>query len=112
MLFLLLCDAAPAMCDTSCNEPSSLRLKWIGIDSQILSGLFCILGHGLAPWRMRDLYLWISAGGREGTTLHMLVYAVSIGRGLIVGPKDLGCKGASIVQVTLDVSARSTSPSS
>ncbi|GFF93626.1 hypothetical protein IFM60648_10146 [Aspergillus lentulus] len=59
MLFLLLCNAAPAMCDPSCNDPDSPRRKWIEIDSQILNALFCIPGLGLAPWRMRGLYLWI-----------------------------------------------------
>jgi hypothetical protein len=31
---------------------------WIEIDSQILNALFCVTGFGLAPWRIRDLYLW------------------------------------------------------
>jgi hypothetical protein len=58
MLFLLLCNAAPAMCHPSCNDINSSRRKWIEIDSQILNALFCIPGFGLAPWRIRDLYLW------------------------------------------------------
>jgi hypothetical protein len=59
MLFLLMCNVAPAMCHPSCNDLYSSRRKWIEIDSQILNALFCIPGLGLAPWRIRDLYLWI-----------------------------------------------------
>jgi len=58
MLFLLLCNAAPAMCHPSCNDPNSGRRIWIEIDSQILTGLFCVTGFGLIPWRFRDLY-WL-----------------------------------------------------
>ncbi|OJK03433.1 hypothetical protein ASPACDRAFT_111227 [Aspergillus aculeatus ATCC 16872] len=58
MLFLLLCNAAPAMCHPSCDDPYSARRIWIEIDSQILNALFCVTGFGLAPWRIRDLYLW------------------------------------------------------
>jgi hypothetical protein len=58
MLFLLICKAAPAMCHPSCDDINSPRQKWIEIDSQILNALFCIPGFGLAPWRIRDLYLW------------------------------------------------------
>lgn len=56
MLFLLLCNAAPAMCHPSCNDINSARRKWIEWDSQILNALFCVTGFGLAPWRFRDLY--------------------------------------------------------
>lgn len=59
MLFLLMCNAAPAMCYPSCNDLNSSRRRWIEIDSQILNALFCIPGFGLAPWRIRDLCLWI-----------------------------------------------------
>lgn len=58
MLFLLLCNAAPAMCVPSCNDIDSPRRKWIEVDSQILNALFCVTGFGLAPWRFRDLYWW------------------------------------------------------
>ncbi|KAF1844759.1 uncharacterized protein K460DRAFT_283662 [Cucurbitaria berberidis CBS 394.84] len=58
MLFLLLCNASPAMCVPSCNDINSPRRKWIEIDSQILNALFCVTGFGLAPWRFRDLYWW------------------------------------------------------
>lgn len=56
MLFLLLCNAAPAMCYPTCNDINSPRRKWIEIDSQIVNALFCVTGFGLAPWRFRDLY--------------------------------------------------------
>jgi hypothetical protein len=56
MLFLLLCNAAPAMCHPSCNDLYSPRRIWIEIDSQILNALFCVTGFGLIPWRFRDLY--------------------------------------------------------
>lgn len=58
MLFLLLCNAAPAMCVPTCNDIQSPRRIWIEIDSQVLNGLFCVTGFGLAPWRFRDLYWW------------------------------------------------------
>ncbi|OAA44901.1 hypothetical protein NOR_03655 [Metarhizium rileyi] len=56
MLFLLLCNASPAMCHPTCNDINSPRRKWIEVDSQILNALFCVTGFGLAPWRFRDLY--------------------------------------------------------
>lgn len=56
MLFLLLCDASPAMCKPTCNDINSPRRKWIEIDSQILNALFCVTGFGTIPWRFRDLY--------------------------------------------------------
>jgi hypothetical protein len=59
MLFLLLCNAAPAMCRPTCNDINSPRRVWIEIDSQILNALFCLVGFGLAPWRFRDLYWWV-----------------------------------------------------
>jgi hypothetical protein len=58
MLFLLLCNASPAMCKPSCNDINSPRRIWIEIDSQILNALFCVTGFGLIPWRFRDLY-WL-----------------------------------------------------
>ncbi|KAI5793569.1 hypothetical protein FPQ18DRAFT_377957 [Pyronema domesticum] len=60
MLFLLLCNAAPAMCQPSCNDINSPRRIWIEIDSQILNALFCVTGFGLIPWRFRDLYYLLS----------------------------------------------------
>lgn len=56
MLFLLLCNASPAMCYPSCNDINSPRRKWIEWDSQIINALFCVTGFGLAPWRFRDWY--------------------------------------------------------
>ncbi|KAI9932362.1 hypothetical protein ASPWEDRAFT_39747 [Aspergillus wentii DTO 134E9] len=58
MLFLLMCNAAPAMCHPDCNSLNSSRRVWIEIDSQILNALFCVTGFGLAPWRIRDVYFW------------------------------------------------------
>lgn len=58
MLFLLMCNAAPAMCHPSCNSLDSSRRIWIEIDSQILNALFCVTGFGLAPWRVCDLCHW------------------------------------------------------
>ncbi|KAL2135428.1 hypothetical protein VTI74DRAFT_8530 [Chaetomium olivicolor] len=56
MLFLLLCNASPAMCYPTCDDINSPRRKWIEWDSQILTGLFCVTAFGLAPWRFRDLW--------------------------------------------------------
>jgi hypothetical protein len=56
MLFLLLCNASPAMCHPTCDDLQSPRRIWIEITSQILNSLFCLTGFGLIPWRFRDLY--------------------------------------------------------
>lgn len=56
MLFLLLCNASPAMCYPDCNDINSPRRVWIEYDSQILTALFSLTAFGLAPWRFRDLY--------------------------------------------------------
>jgi hypothetical protein len=56
MIFLLLCNAAPAMCTPSCNDINSPRRIWIEYDAQILTALFCVTGFGLIPWRFRDLF--------------------------------------------------------
>ncbi|KKY28249.1 putative alpha-l-rhamnosidase c [Diplodia seriata] len=58
MLFLLLCNAAPAMCVPDCNDLYSPRRVWVEIDSQILNALFCVTGFGLVPWRFRDCWWW------------------------------------------------------
>lgn len=71
MLFLLLCNAAPAMCVPTCNDIQSPRRKWIEVDSQILNSLFCVTGFGLAPWRFRDLYwlgVWRLGGKKHSQT--------------------------------------------
>ncbi|KAK4456107.1 hypothetical protein QBC34DRAFT_9613 [Podospora aff. communis PSN243] len=56
MLFLLLCNAAPAMCYPDCDDIDSPRRKWVEWDSQILTALFCVPAFGFAPWRFRDLW--------------------------------------------------------
>lgn len=56
MLFLLLCNASPAMCYPDCNAIQSPRRRWIEYDSQVLTGLFSLTGFGMAPWRFRDWY--------------------------------------------------------
>lgn len=56
MLFLLLCNAAPAMCYPDCDHIDSPRRKWVEWDSQILTALFCVTAFGLAPWRFRDMW--------------------------------------------------------
>ncbi|KAK1781759.1 hypothetical protein QBC45DRAFT_404737 [Copromyces sp. CBS 386.78] len=69
MLFLLLCNAAPAMCHPTCNDINSPRRKWVEWDSQVLTGLFCVTAFGLAPWRFRDLWLLMKyriKGQQEG----------------------------------------------
>jgi hypothetical protein len=67
MLFLLLCNAAPAMCKPTCDDIQSPRRIWVEIDSQILNALFCVTGFGLAPWRFRDLY-WLGYWRLGGAT--------------------------------------------
>ncbi|KAI0390366.1 hypothetical protein F5Y17DRAFT_445090 [Xylariaceae sp. FL0594] len=61
MIFFLLIGAAPAMCWVNgkydCNHIDSPRRIWIEIDSQVLTALFSLTAFGLAPWRIRDLYL-------------------------------------------------------
>ena len=57
MLFLLLVNAAPAMCHPTCNDINSSRRIWIEITCQVENALFCVTGFGLIPWRFRDLYL-------------------------------------------------------
>lgn len=46
MLFLLLCNAAPAMCKPDCNDINSPRRIWVEYDSQIVNALFCVTGFG------------------------------------------------------------------
>ncbi|KAI0398808.1 hypothetical protein F4802DRAFT_603601 [Xylaria palmicola] len=61
MLLLLLAGAVPEMCwvdgKFNCDNIESPRRQWIEIDSQVLTALFSATGFGLAPWRIRDLYL-------------------------------------------------------
>jgi hypothetical protein len=51
MIFLLICNAAPAMCHPTCDDVNSPRKTWIEIDSQILNALFCIPAFWLGPRR-------------------------------------------------------------
>ncbi|KAM3497124.1 hypothetical protein MY10362_009514 [Beauveria mimosiformis] len=59
--------AAPAMNHPSADDDSSPRKIWLEIDSQILNALFCVTGFGLAPWRFRDLYLFIRGAHMHDT---------------------------------------------
>jgi hypothetical protein len=81
MLFLILVEAAPAMCHPSCNDPYSPRkicmsdkhpklISGIEIDSQILNGLFCVTGIGLLPWRLRDGYLLVRGNYTKLAKIH------------------------------------------
>ncbi|KAF3360219.1 hypothetical protein VdG1_01179 [Verticillium dahliae VDG1] len=84
MIFLLLCNAAPAMCHPTCNDINSPRRIWIEIDSQILNALFCVMAFGLAPQRARDAWRleipsdlgpdevddWLSKGGALAVVPH------------------------------------------
>ncbi|CAG7562032.1 unnamed protein product [Fusarium equiseti] len=56
MIFLLICNAAPAMCHPTCDDINSPRQKWIEIDSQILNALFCIPAFWLAPRRCIEFW--------------------------------------------------------
>ncbi|RWA11109.1 hypothetical protein EKO27_g4007 [Xylaria grammica] len=61
MIVLLIGEAAPELCwvhgKYDCDNIDSPRRIWIEIDSQVLTALFSATGFGLAPWRIRDLYL-------------------------------------------------------
>lgn len=88
MLFLLLCNASPAMCHPSCNDINSPRRKWIEWDSQILNALFCVTGFGLAPWRLRDL--WFLMKYRLGKDEQALRRLAGIHRGWFRLPGSSG----------------------
>lgn len=72
MLFLLLCNASPAMCWVNgkfdCNDIDCPRRVWLEIDSQILNALFCVTGFGLIPWRFRDFYYLLQWRLRKSET--------------------------------------------
>ena len=73
MIFLLLCNAAPAMCHPTCDDINSPRRKWIEIDSQILNALFCVPAFGLAPRRsIEALRLLKHLSGRDLLALRRL----------------------------------------
>lgn len=74
MGFLLICNASPAMCHPTCDDPNSSRLQWIEIDSQILVALLCVPAFGFAPLRYRDLYVLLRYRlTRNKSWLHKLV---------------------------------------
>lgn len=56
MCFLLILNAAPAMCHPTCSNEFSTREEWIEIDSRCTVILLAIMAFGLSPWRLRDLY--------------------------------------------------------
>lgn len=98
MLFLLLCNASPAMCTPTCNDINSPRRIWIEIDSQILNALFCVTGFGLIPWRFRDLYYllkWRLGHNRNAylklQEIHSAWYRAGDGSG--VAPEETGDAG-------------------
>ncbi|KAH7354061.1 alpha-L-rhamnosidase C [Plectosphaerella cucumerina] len=112
MLFLLLCNAAPAMCHPTCNDINSPRRKWIETTSQILNGLFCVTGFGLAPWRFRDLYYLVK--WRFGSRTNDLRRLAGIHRGwfrlrgsdnipLDIGPDNVGdyAAGSDLASIPL-----------
>jgi hypothetical protein len=110
MLFLLLCNAAPVMCHPSCNDLYSSRRIWIEIDSQILNALFCVTGFGLAPWRIRDLYLWCRwrLGRAEGNRRKWFNRLAEIhANWFYQGPQP---NGSSLLTTTQDTSSRGRSP--
>lgn len=76
MDFFLVCNAAPAMCHPTCDDPNSPRRRWIEIDTQILVALLCIPAFGLAPWRYRDLYvlLMYRVTGDGGWLVKLVAY--------------------------------------
>ena len=104
MLFLLLCNAAPAMCKPTCDDIESPRRKWVEIDSQILNALFCVTGFGLAPWRFRDLYwltVWrLGKGMRKQTGMRRLA-GIHRGWFRLPGSENLP-EGASAANVSPD----------
>lgn len=107
MLFLLLCNASPAMCRPSCNDINSPRRIWIEIDSQILNALFCVTGFGTIPWRFRDLYYLLQY--RMGKNEIGLRRLAGINRGWFrlagsqnlsseLGPAQIVSEGSSVPQ--------------
>lgn len=105
MIFLLLCNAAPAMCHPTCNDINSPRRIWIEIDSQVLTALFCVTGFGLIPWRFRDL--WYLCKYRIGKDEMCLRRLAGIHRGWFrlpgsqdlapdIGPQDIATQPLNI----------------
>ncbi|RSL67388.1 hypothetical protein CEP51_012663 [Fusarium floridanum] len=97
MIFLLLCNAAPAMCHPTCDDINSPRRKWIEIDSQILNALFCAPAFGLAPRRFIEAWeLLRYLSGRDSGALRRLA-ATYRGWFRLLGsqtvPSDIGPSG-------------------
>ena len=68
MIFLLICNAAPAMCHPSCDDINSPRQIWIEIDSQILNALFCIPAFWLAPRRCIEFWKVLKYATKQDIT--------------------------------------------
>ncbi|KAI1061366.1 hypothetical protein LB507_011263 [Fusarium sp. FIESC RH6] len=68
MIFLLMCNAAPAMCHPSCDDINSPRQIWIEIDSQILNALFCIPAFWLAPRRCIEFWKVLKYATKQDIT--------------------------------------------
>lgn len=68
MIFLLMCNAAPAMCHPTCDDINSPRRKWIEIDSQILNALFCVPAFWLAPRRCIESWKALKYTTRQDIT--------------------------------------------
>ncbi|KAK5441447.1 hypothetical protein LTS15_011279 [Exophiala xenobiotica] len=76
MLFLLLCNAAPAMCHPDCNNINSSRRIWIDINSRVLTTLMATPAFLLAPERLRNLhYLVIYHMWKDAEYLSLLIAA-------------------------------------
>lgn len=110
MLFLLLCNASPAMCKPTCNDINSPRRIWIEIDSQILNALFCVTGFGTIPWRFRDLYYLLQyriqkkeIGLRRlaGINRGWLRLAGSQDLPVTLGPADIETEAANVPESTI-----------
>jgi hypothetical protein len=89
MLFLLLCNAAPAMCYPTCDDINSPRRVWVEWDSQIVNALFCVTGFGLAPWRFRDLYYLLGYRILKKTTALRRLAAIHRGWFRLAGSQHL-----------------------
>lgn len=89
MLFLLLCNASPALCKPTCNDINSPRRIWIEIDSQILNALFCVTGFGTIPWRFRDVYYLLQYRIRKDETGLRRLAGINRGWFRLAGSQDL-----------------------
>lgn len=72
MIFLLICNAAPAMCHPSCDDVNAPRQIWIEIDSQILNALFCVPAFWLAPRRCIEAWQALQSMTGQKTALRQL----------------------------------------